>query len=101
MSKQELEELETKIKELSEKDLSEVNGGAFMSANSFQLKLYGNNLPMNKTVAEVCSMYPEIKDALGNYYNAVSNMTLNLVCLYFGQDLVQGLIDDYTKKLAK
>lgn len=88
------EEIAAKLNELSEKDLQEVNGGAGLG--SYQLTYKGVNLPMNSTVAKLCNTYPELKDALGSFYNQVSGLTLNALCMMFGQDTIQGLINQYS-----
>ena len=81
-----------------EKLLSLVNGGS-SGANSTGCQLYykGQPLPMDKKVSQLCSDYPELKDALGNYYGWVANMTLNALCSTLGQDTIQSLIDQYSK----
>ena len=77
-----------------EKLLSLVNGGVSGGTSTdYQLYYKGQPLPMDKKVSQLCSDYPELKSALGNYYMLVANMTLNALCSTFGQDTVQSLID--------
>ena len=92
---QKYDELVAKLKELSDKELDEVNGGG-LASTSYQLYYQNNPLPMNTKVVDLCTTYPELRTALGDYYNLVANYTLNYICMFFGGvDTIQGLIDAF------
>ena len=98
-----LAQMSAKLNELSEKDLESVTGGVgFLSSvnagKSNQLYYNGQALPMNSKISELCKTYPELKEVLVDMYNQIANMTLNTLCLFFGAETIQGLIDEYSGK---
>ena len=94
-----LKTIAKKLEELTDTELEKITGGTGEEKTSYQLYYMGVALPMNNTLAQLCSTYPQIKDIFGIYYAIFSSYTLNQLCALATQEVAQGLIDEYEKSL--
>ena len=81
-------------KVITEEMIKKVVGGGIIGSAQ-QLIYKGVALDMNKTVAQTCELYPEIKAKLveEGYYNMAASLKLNVVVVLVGYDTLQALLD--------